>query len=273
MKIKIAAVQIGSMGSKEQNLDKIWAWLDSLVNAEEEFQFVCLPELMTFLPTSLDDLPSLETVAEELTGPTAVKLAQYARRLKTHLIGGSYLARRKGGIFNTSLLFGPDGDLLADYNKIHLFDTPEFKESWFVRPGEKTALIKTKPAVIGLTICYDIRFPELYRTLTLQGAEIIFCPAAFPAASPSPGLDHWATLTRAAALQNMVYIVGVNQFGIKGSFIYFGRSVVVDPWGIEISVAPNREGVITAELDLDYLHEMRQMRSPLAHRRPDLYTL
>lgn len=273
MKIKVAAVQLGSMGSKEENLDKVKARLDALVETGEDFQFVCLPELITFLPTSLEDLSPLEAAAEELTGPTAVLLSRYARRLKTHLIGGSYLVRREGGIFNTSLLFGPDGDLLADYSKIHLFDTAEFKESWFVRPGGKTALVKAGPAMIGLTICYDIRFPELYRTLTLQGAEIIFCPAAFPAAPPSPGLDHWATLTRAAALQNMVYIVGVNQFGVKGPFIYFGRSVVIDPWGIEISVAPNREGVITAELDLNYLREMRRLRSPLDHRRPDLYKL
>jgi deaminated glutathione amidase len=273
MKVKVAAVQIGSMGSKEENLEKIRARLDWLVDAGEEFQFVCLPELVTFLPSSLDDLPASKAAAEKLNGPTADMFAQYARRLKTNLVCGSCLIRREDGVFNTSLLFGPDGDLLADYDKIHLFDTPEYKESWFVRPGGKTALVKTGPTVVGLTICYDIRFPELYRTLALQGAEIIFCPAAFPAASPSPGLDHWAILTRAAALQNMVYIIGVNQFGIKGSFIYFGRSVVIDPWGIEISVAPNREGVIIAELDLDYLREMRRLRSPLDHRRPDLYVL
>ncbi len=273
MKIKVAAVQIGSMGSKEENLSGVRAQLDSLGSAGEELAFVCLPELVTYLPSSLGDIPAVKAAAEEITGPTADMFAYYARRLKTHLVSGSFLVRRGDAMTNTSLLFGPGGDLLAEYDKIHLFDTPDFKESWFMRPGEKTTLVDTGSALVGLTICYDIRFPELYRTLTLQGAEIIFCPAAFPVASPSPGLDHWATLTRAAALQNMVYLVAVNQFGIKDKFIYFGRSAVIDPWGIEIAVAPNREGAITAELDLDYLREMRRLRSPLEHRRPDLYVL
>ena len=124
-----------------------------------------------------------------------------------------------------------------------------------------------------MIICYDIRFLELLKTLALAGAELIFCPAAFPIAGVSPGVDHWETLTRAAALQNMVYLVAVNQIGFKPPFYYFGRSVIVDPWGIELTKAANKECIISAELDLDYLREMRKERDVFAHRRPDLYKL
>lgn len=273
MKIRVAAIQMGAVGSKDENLEKAKTMLESLVSVPVTPQFVCLPETFSYLPDPHDDFNAIDEIAEEIDGPISRMFSLYAQKLKAYIITGSYIMRKNGKHFNTSLLFDPNGDLLAQYSKTHLFDTPGHKESWFVIPGEHYTVADTEYCRIGMTICYDIRFPELLRTLTLKGAEIIFCPAAFPIADPSPGEDHWQVLTRAASLQNMVYVVAVNQIGFKHPFTYFGRSVIVDPWGVEIAKAPNKECIISAELDLEYLQEMRKARSVLEHRRPEIYEL
>lgn len=273
MKIKIAAVQMGAVGSKEENVAKARGMLESLTSLDIRPDFVCLPEMFSYNPNLDDDFEAIDRIAEERDGPIHQMFSKYAKKLGAYIITGSYIQRREGKHYNTSLLIDPEGKLVAQYSKTHLFDTPEFRESDFVNPGDSLTVAKTPYAKIGMSICYDIRFPELFRTLTLKGAEIVFCPAAFPVAEPSPGEDHWQICTRAAALQNMVYVVAVNQIGIKDPFAYFGRSVVVDPWGIEIAKAPNKECIISAELDLEYLREMRRNRSVLEHRRPELYEI
>jgi predicted amidohydrolase len=273
MSVRIVEIQIGAGNSKPENVQKAESMLESLGRLQHPPHFVCLPEMFSYLPALEDDFQTLEFIAEDWDGPTAKMISGWAKRLGAYIVGGSAIQRRGGKHYNTSLVFGPDGAIVGDYSKTHLFDTPDFQESRFVEPGKKTLVIETEHGRIGVIICYDIRFPELLRTLILKGAEIIFCPAAFPIASPSPGQDHWQILTRAAALQNMVYVVAVNQFEYRHPFHYFGRSVVVDPWGIEIATAPNRECVFTAEVDRDYLREMRRIRSPLTHRRPELYEL
>ena len=273
MKIRVAGIQIGTMGAKPENVDKVRSYLDRLASSGIKPNFVCLPEMLSYLPDPQDRFDVIDTVAETRDGPLACMFSEYARKLKCYVVTGSYIQRHDGKHRNTSLLFRPSGDLLAEYSKLHLFDTPDHKESWFVAAGDHISVVETEFCKIGLIICYDIRFPELLRTLTLKGAELIFCPAAFPIASPSPGYDHWHILTRAAALQNMVYLTAVNQIGFKAPFYFFGRSVIVDPWGIEIATASNQECIISAEIDLQYLRSMRQIRSPLDHRRPELYQL
>lgn len=264
---------MGAVGSKEENVSKARGMLESLDSLDIRPDFVCLPEMFSYNPNLDDDFEAIDRIAEELDGPIHQMFAAYAHKLGAYIITGSYIEKREGKHYNTSLLIAPDGKLVAHYSKTHLFDTPDFRESDFVNPGDSLAVADTPYGRIGMIICYDIRFPELLRTLTLKGAEVIFCPAAFPIAEPSPGEDHWQICTRAAALQNMVYVVAVNQIGIKDPFAYFGRSVVVDPWGIEIAKAPNKECIISAELDLEYLREMRKNRSVLNHRRPELYEL
>jgi predicted amidohydrolase len=273
MKIRVAGIQIGATESKKSNIDKLKKFLDDPSLKQFKPHFICLPEMFSYLPLPDDTMDTIEAVSETIGGTTAKMLAQTAEKLKAYMVSGSYILREGGRYFNSSLLFDPNGNLIAHYNKIHLFDTPDFKESWFVAPGDRLVVADTEYCRIGLIICYDIRFPELLRSLVLKGADLIFCPAAFPVAGASPGEDHWQILTRAAALHNMVYVVAVNQIGIRKPFIYFGRSVVVDPWGVEIARAPNQECIIKAELDLDYLREMRKERSVLEHRRPDLYEL
>jgi predicted amidohydrolase len=273
MKIRVAGIQMGAVGSKEQNVEKAEEMLEQLLALDLRPQFVCLPEMFSYTPDLKDEFEAIDKVAEEIDGPIQRMFSAYARKLEAHIITGSYIQKRDGKHYNTSLLIAPDGDVMANYSKTHLFDTPDFKESWFITPGDRFVAVDTPCCRIGMIICYDIRFPELLRTLALEGAELIFCPAAFPIAGLSPGSDHWETLTRAAALQNMVYLVAVNQIGFKSPFYYFGRSVIVDPWGIELAKAANKECIISAELDLDYLRQMRKERDVYAHRRPDLYKL
>jgi len=273
MNIKVALIQIGAVGSKEENVAKAEGMLESLASLDIRPQFVCLPEMFSYNPNLDDDFEAIDRIAEDLNGPIHQMFSAHARKLGAYIITGSYIQRKEGKHYNTSLLIDPDGNLAAQYSKTHLFDIPDFRESDFVTPGDSVTVADTRYGRIGMSICYDIRFPELFRTLALKGAEIVFCPAAFPVAEPSPGEDHWQICTRAVALQNMVYLVAVNQIGIKEPFAFFGRSVVVDPWGIEIVKAPYKECIISVDLDLDYLREMRRNRSVLDHRRPDLYDL
>ena len=273
MKIRIEAVQFGATGTKEENIDKARGFLESLVQAPTRPHFVCLPEMFTYLPALEDNFEAIDRIAEESDGPVAEMFSEYAKKLGSYIVSGSYIQRIGGKHYNTSQLFGPDGELLTSYDKTHLFDIPDFRESDYVTPGNRTVVFETEYCKIGMIICYDVRFPELLRTLTLKGAELIFCPAAFPVANVSPGADHWRILTQAAALHNMVYLTAVNQIGIQHGFTYFGRSAIVDPWGIEIAKAPNRECTFGAEIDLEYIREMRIQRRVLDHRRPDLYEL
>jgi len=229
--------------------------------------------MFSYLPDPDDNFERIDEIAEKIGGPITEMFIAYAKKLEAYIVTGSFLEKRANQHFNTSLLISPEGRILTEYRKIHLFDIQEYKESRFFEPGNQISIINTEYGKLGLVICCDLRFPELFRTLALKGAELIFCPAAFPIAGHSPGEDHWRILTRAAALQNMIYLVAVNQIGYKEPFYYFGRSTVIDPWGIEIVKAPNKECILYAELDMDYLREMRKTRLPLERRRPDIYEL
>lgn len=273
MSISVAAIQMGATSTKEENIEKARTMIEALLASPPYPQFICLPEMFSYLPEEGEGFEALDQIAEDHNGPTARMFSEYARKFKAYIIGGSFLQKEHGKHYNTSLIYDPDGHLIGKYSKTHLFDIPDYKESWFVTPGDQYLICDTEYCKIGIVICYDMRFPELLRTLTLKGAELIFCPAAFPIAGASPGEDHWQILTRAAALQNMVYFIAVNQIGFKQPFYYFGRSVVIDPWGVELAKAGNKECVISTQIDLEYLRQMRKIRSPLDHRRPEIYEI
>jgi len=269
--MKVAGIQMGATGSKNENIAKA-RWLIEIA-VQSKPDIICLPELFTYLPAQTDHFDDVLPLAEARNGSVSQMFSEYARKAGALILGGSFMHAVGGKVYNTAFLFDPSGEIVAEYSKTHLFDTPDYQESKHITPGERVTVLETRCGKIGIIICYDIRFPELARTLALKGAEIILCPAAFPIASPSPGFDHWQILTRAIALQNMVYVLAVNQFGHRDPFYFFGRSCLIDPWGIEVAAAPNRECVFVGEIDLDYLNAMREIRSPLKHRRPHLYQL
>ena len=198
-----------------------------------------------------------------------------ARELGVDLVAGSFseLTDEARGR-NTSLHVGPDGELKASYRKIHMFDVEVggrvYKESEHEAPGEEIVLSETANGLgLGLTICYDVRFPELYRILAVRGAEIVAVPAAFTFATTR---DHWEVLLRARAIEGQAFVVAANQIGEHAPGIRSGgRSMIVDPWGVVLATAPDAETYVVAELDLERQAEIRRTLPSLANRRPEAY--
>jgi deaminated glutathione amidase len=269
--MRAAAVQLNAKADKAANLEKA----DRLVReaARDGAQLVVLPEKWTALGTGDD----LRAAAEPVGGGEASAwAASTARELAIDLVAGSISERVEGEdkLRNTSLHYGPDGELKAAYRKIHMFDVEvggvEYRESDHEDPGEEAVLTATTDGVkIGLTVCYDLRFPELYRLLAVDGARILTVPAAFTVPTTR---DHWEPLVRARAIENQAFVIAANQIGKHPpNHRSGGRSLIVDPWGIVLAVAPDAECVITADLDLESQADIRRRIPSLANRRPNAY--
>jgi predicted amidohydrolase len=233
---------------------------------------VALPEKWNAIGSPAE----LHAAAEPLDGGESVAaLADWARRHGITLVGGSITEKREGRekLSNTSLVFGPDGELLGLYRKIHMFDVEVgghvYRESEAEEPGAEPVVVQGEGWPVGLTVCYDVRFPELYRILALEGAELVTVPAHF---TTPTGKDHWHVLLRARAIENQYYVAAPAQVGetLPGKPAY-GRSLIVDPWGIVLAQAPDEEAVISAELDRARLREVREKLPSLKNRQADAY--
>jgi deaminated glutathione amidase len=268
--MRAAAVQLNSTDDKERNL----ATADRLTRqaAAEDADLVVLPEKFNVLGTHDDYVAGAET----LDGPTIGWARDAARELGIDLVAGSIVERREGRdkLSNTSVHVGPDGEVKAVYRKIHMFDVvvggQEYRESESEEPGDELVTSDSADGVpLGLTVCYDLRFPELYRILAIKGARVITLPAAFTKVT---GQAHWEILLRARAIENQAFVVAADQIGNhppdKQSF---GGSMIVDPWGEVLARAPDEETVITAELDLARQDEVREQLPSLANRVPGAY--
>jgi deaminated glutathione amidase len=266
-KIVAAAVQMSSTPDKEENKETADALIREAVSAGADL--VALPELWSC--HGLDEV--YRENAEPVPGPTTEFLGELARELGVYLLGGSILEGGPGRLSNTSTFFDPSGELTAVYRKIHLFDVKvsdkEYLESANIAPGAEIVTAKAGAATLGLSVCYDVRFPELYRLLALRGAEILAVPAAF---TLQTGKDHWEILLRARAIENQAFVIAPAQWGRKadGRWTY-GRSMIVDPWGTVLATCPDRDGHALAALDLDYLDRFRAEFPALANRRPEAY--
>jgi predicted amidohydrolase len=213
--------------------------------------------------------------AEPLGGPTCERFAALARRLGIHLLLGSFNEKAAGDggrCSNTSVLFGPEGAVLAVYRKVHLFDIDvsddlRFLESATVVPGEETVVSETPLGRLGLSICYDLRFPELYRRLAEGGAELLAIPSAF---TLTTGKDHWEPLLRARAIENQCWVLAPAQHGRhddQGLKESWGHAMIVDPWGQVVAAVPEGPGVAVAEIDRDRLARIRRAMPVADHRR------
>jgi predicted amidohydrolase len=267
--IRTAAIQMCSSPNKEENLDTAERLMRSAVSSGADL--VALPELWSC--HGLEDV--YRENAEPIPGPTTEFLGGLSRELGVYLLGGSILEDdpTSAKLHNTSTFFGPDGEISAVYRKIHLFDVKapdrEYLESRTIAGGREIVIAKAGAATVGLSVCYDVRFPELYRLLALRGAEVLTVPAAF---TLQTGKDHWELLLRARAVENQAYVVAPAQWGQKadGRWTY-GRSVIVDPWGTVLAQCPDRDGYALATLDLDYLDHFREEFPALENRRPEAY--
>jgi deaminated glutathione amidase len=268
--LRVACVQLTSRSDKAANLEKA----ERLVAraAATGADVVLLPEKWN----AIGDAEVLHGAAETLgDGESVEAMAGWARDHGLTLVGGSITERRDGRekLSNTSVVFDSDGSIAAVYRKIHLFDVEVgghvYRESDAEEPGNEPVVLDTEGWSTGLTVCYDVRFPELYRILALQGAELVTVPAHFTLYT---GKDHWELLLRARAVENQYYVAAAAQIGetLPGRLSY-GRSLIADPWGIVVATAPDEETVITAELDRRRLEEVRAKLPSLASRQADAY--
>ena len=267
--MRVAALQLNSNGDKGRNL----AAAERLVreSAAGGAEFVALPEKWNLLAGGEE----LVAGAEPLDGPSLTAARGWARELGIHLLAGSISERGAEGekASNTSVLIGPDGEDLAVYRKIHMFDVDaggvSYRESEHERPGTEPVVAPVGELMLGMSVCYDVRFPELFRILTLRGARVVAVPSAFTLAT---GRDHWEVLLRARAIEDQVFIVAPNQSGeAPPHYSSFGRSMIVDPWGTVLATVPDGEGFVAAELDLAAQDRIRESLPSLANRRPNAY--
>jgi deaminated glutathione amidase len=268
--LRVAAVQLSSTADPAANL----AVADRLTRAAaaDGASLIVLPEKWTAMGSD----EQLRAAAQTLDGPAMQWARAIARELGVELVAGSIveLVPDREKLSNTCVHVGPDGELKAVYRKLHMFDVQvagrSYRESDLEDPGEEIVLTETADGLqLGLSICYDLRFPELYRILAVRGALVFPLPAAFTLATTR---DHWETLIRARAIENQAFVIAANQIGEHpGGNRSGGRSMIVDPWGIVLAQAPDGEGQIVAELDLQRLGEIRAQLPSLANRRADAY--
>jgi predicted amidohydrolase len=269
--LNVAIIQMNSQDDKHANIAAALDLIDRA--AATGARLVALPEVWPYLGPD----NSSRDQAETIPGPITELLAQRARRHGIYLHGGSIYETRPGdpGMYNTTVVIDPTGEIIARYSKIHMYDVvldgvAKYQESATVTPGHETAITEIDGIPVGLTICYDLRFPELFRILALQGAQVIMLPAAFTLMT---GKDHWETLIRARAIENGLYMIAPGQWGTHppGNWCY-GRSMVVDPWGTVLTTASDGVGIAYATVDPSRLAAVRRQIPSLANRRPEAYT-
>ena len=269
MQFVTAAVQMLATSDKEANLREAEDWVRRA--HAEGARLVVLPEVFNWRGRGRDAAAN----AEPVPGPSTERMSALAAELGLYLLAGSVLESTgpDGRAYNTSVLISPDTGIIAKYRKIHLFDVDiegedPIRESEYRRPGEAVVVADTPLCPMGLSVCYDLRFPELYRRLTAAGAQVIFVPSVFTVPT---GRAHWETLLRARAIENQVYIIAPDQSGRHPeSMDAYGHSMIVDPWGKVIARAETEPALVLATVDLAHLENVRRKLPALSHRKPFL---
>jgi predicted amidohydrolase len=272
MGLWVAAVQLSATENVADNLTRARDLVKAA--ADRGARLVGLPENFAYLGSDRDHkLAIAEEASAGSSGPILEAMRQTARHTGVWLLLGGFPERVAGAeqrIGNTSLLLDPTGELRALYRKIHLFDVDvpggqRFRESDTIAPGDEVVVAETPWGGLGLTICYDLRFPELYRRLTTAGARMLAVPAAF---TRETGKDHWHVLLRARAIENQAFVIAPAQYGFHGGKrSTYGHALVVDPWGVVLADCGDREGFALAELDFAQQDAIRRDLPCLAHRK------
>lgn len=270
-KIKIAAIQMSTVADKMENVRTVKAYLEKI--KDENPDFVILPEMFC-CPYQTENFP---IYAEKEGGPVWQQLSGYAKQYGIYLIGGSMPEKdAEGNVYNTSYIFDREGKQIGKHRKVHLFDIDvkggqTFKESDMLTAGDSDTVFDTEFGKIGVMLCFDIRFPELSRMMVNDGAKVIFVPAAF---NMTTGPAHWELSFRTRALDNQIYMVGCAPArDVSAGYISWGHSIVTDPWGRVTGMLDENEGILLAELDMDYEEQVREELPLLKSRRKDMYKL
>jgi deaminated glutathione amidase len=266
--VRVALVQTTSTDDVAANLTAASRLVEEA--AERGASLVALPENFAFLRREGGSIPCAQGLDGEIVGC----LRALARRLHVRILGGSFpeAAPGEARVFNTSVLISPAGEIEAVYRKIHLFDVDlsasgggVHRESAVIAPGREVVVAQTPDAAIGLSVCYDLRFPELYRELAARGAQILAVPSAF---TRETGKDHWEVLLRARAIENQAFVIAPAQCGRHSEArASHGRSLIVDPWGLVLAQGGDRPCVVLADCDLGELARIRASLPALEHRR------
>ena len=270
-KFTVAVLQLDSQDDVQKNLDTVVSFIEEA--AARGAKLITMPESMNYV--GLDNAGHAEEIPG---GPTFQLMSEQAKKYGVWLHCGSIYEKIPNDPrpFNSTMVIDPRGNLAAKYHKIHPFDVvipngPVNRESERICPGDEIVTVDTgEVGHLGLSICYDMRFAEMYRIMALEGAQILLMPADF---TMPTGKDHWETILRTRAIENGCYVVAPAQYGVKPKFQAYANSLVVDPWGNVIARASNHPQVITAEIDLDYLQQVRRQIFTLENRRPDVYSL
>ena len=271
--IKVALCQRGVTGSKEQNIAETVSMIEEAAEHCPGLDLIIFPEYNYYEALSLEEA---RANSETMDGRYITEMKKQARRFGVNLIPGSFAETCGEKVKNTCALIDRSGEVAGSYSKVHLMDAIGIRESDAAVPGDKLGVFDTDFGRIGLMVCFDLRFPEQPRSMVLQGADIIFCAASFPTGSPlPPRTDHWDLLVQSTALLNLTWTCAVNQFGsiCGGTENPFGRSMVVDPWGIVTASALGRRDIVYATLDMQHQKEIRGRVATWNCRRPDIYTL
>lgn len=270
-KIKIAAIQMSTVADKMENVRTVKTYLEKI--KDENPDFVILPEMFC-CPYQTENFP---IYAEKEGEPVWQQLSGYAKQYGIYLIGGSMPEKdAEGNVYNTSYIFDREGKQIGKHRKVHLFDIDvkggqTFKESDTLTAGDSDTVFDTEFGKIGVMLCFDIRFPELSRMMVNDGAKVIFVPAAF---NMTTGPAHWELSFRTRALDNQIYMVGCAPArDVSAGYISWGHSIVTDPWGRVTGMLDENEGILLAELDMDYEEQVREELPLLKSRRKDIYQL
>lgn len=266
--MQAAAIQMNTTRDRDRNLTTAGKLVAEAASAGADL--AVLPEKWPWLAKG----EAIRDGAEPLDGPAITAARSWAREHGIHLVAGSFTELRPdGSLANTSPMIAPDGEIVGLYRKLHMFDVDvdgvEYRESEHEQPGTEVVTFPLTGALAGVAICYDVRFPELFRSLVEQGVCVICLPAAF---TPKTGRDHWEVLIRARAIENQCFIVAADQFGeAEPGFGFWGHSAVVDPWGRMLAELDQDEGYAIAVLDFSELERIRIDLPALEHRRQDLF--
>jgi omega-amidase len=259
-KITLSAIQFDiKLGDLKGNLERASTLIEKAARRGSEI--MVLPEMWTLG----FDYDAMSKLPPSYLKDTLDLLSDLAVKSRSYIISGTLPEGSEDRVYNTAFVIDPAGEVVGKYRKVHLFDGMGEKD--FFAAGWQEGFCETHLAKLGIAVCYDIRFPELFRQNALHGAEIIFVPAQFP----SPRQEHWEVLLRARAIENQLFVVGCNRVGKMKSIEFFGNSMIVGPYGEIIEEAGEGEEVLTEVIDLEKLYEIRKVLPSITERRPDVY--
>ena len=269
-KLSIVGIQMTPTINKEENLKNALQLVDEAFERYKHVDVLVLPEYFYHVVPK----NQMDSVGEY---PEDIK-TEFAKRAKEHsayIVAGTVANRKSDGkVYNTAVMFDRNGEIAGEYSKTHLFDVlgamGGVNESDYITRGDSVFTCDTDFGKVGIIICYDMRFPELARTLALKGVQYLFVPAAFY----SPRIDHWQNILRVTALQNSMYVIGINLFGkLNDTNIFCGRSLIADPWGISVATASDKQGIIQTYIDPDYVNTIKNAIGTFSNRVPSLYDI